>query len=214
VNLQFLARGLLVTLELSLIACVLGALLGAVVGIYRSQALGVWRWPATLYVDALRNTPMLVLVFFMRFGPPAAGIPMEPFIAAVVALTIYNSAFLAEIFRAGTQSVPRGQWDAAAASGLGRVRIYLQIILPQAVRNMLPALVGQLVVVVKSTALVSTINVMELTQSGTIIFVRYSNPLETFALLAMIYFVVNSALTQSGALLERRWRAAGIAPAE
>jgi len=176
--------------------------------------LGMWRWPATLYVDALRNTPMLVLLFFVRFGPPTVGIPMEPFVAALVALTIYNSAFLAEIFRAGTQSVPRGQWDAAVASGLRPIRVYLQIVLPQAIRNMLPALVGQLVVAVKSTALVSTINVLELTESGTIIFVRYSNPLQTFALLAVIYFLVNSALSQSGALMERRWRAAGIAPAE
>lgn len=214
VNVWFLARGLWTTLELAVIVNVLSFLLGALFGVYRASVSGLLRWPSTIFVDGIRNTPLLVLIFFMRFGPPTFGLRLDSFTAAVVAMTIYNSANLAEVVRAGIESVPLGQGQAAIASGLTPFQTYRWVILPQALRNMLPALVGQFIILVQGTSLVSAISVIELTGAGEILFNRYGNPLETFALIGFLYFLVDFSLANARAHLENRVGAAGVAPAD
>lgn len=214
VNLWFLAKALGTTLELALLVAVVSFPIAAVLGIYRATTTGVVRWPSTIFVDGIRNTPLLVLIFFMRFGPPTVGVRFDSFTAAAVAMIIYSSANLAEVFRAGIESVPRGQRQAAMAIGLTSVQAYVRIVLPQAFRNMLPALVGQFIILLQGTALVSAFSVIELTGAGEILFNRYGNPLETYAFIGLIYFTVDFALANGRALLERRYGAAGVAPAD
>ena len=214
VNLWFLTKALGTTLELALLVATASFPIAAVLGIYRASTSGVLRWPSTVLVDGIRNTPLLVLVFFMRFGPPTLGFRLDSFTAGAVGMTIYSSANLAEVFRAGIESVPRGQRQAAMAVGLNAFQTYTRIVLPQALRNMLPALVGQFIILVQGTSLISAFSVIELTGAGEILFNRYGNPLETYAFIGLVYFAVDFALANVRALLERRLGTTGVAPAD
>lgn len=213
--LGFLAEGLLTTIELAVLANIISFGVGLLVGTYRALTAGLWRWPATIYTDALRNVPVLVLLFFMRFAPPTVGLRMSSFVAALVALSLYNSAHLAEIVRAGIASVPTDQTQAALASGLGRTTILWSVIYPQAIANMLPAFVSQFVILVKATSLATAINVIELTRAGQILFARYGNPLEVFTVIALTYFAFNYTISTVIWKVYRRrlqWRSGSEAP--
>lgn len=192
------------TLELALAANVLSLLLAVVVGLYRAKVRGVWRWPATIYVDTLRNLPVLVVLFVMRFGPPVLGVSLDSFTAALIGLTLYNSAHLAEIVRAGIDNVPAHQTDAARATGMKPAAVLWWVVSPQALRIMLPALISQFVILLQATSLATAINVVELTRTGQILFSRYGNPLEVFTLIAVVYFLVNYALSQLATTLHSR----------
>ena len=201
-NLGFLAFGLSTTLKLAILSMLFSFGVGILVGTYRTWVHGIMDWPALAYVELFRNTPLLILIFFMRFGPPIIGVHLSSFVAGTIALTVYTGAYIAETVRAGIQSVPRGQWEAAMATGLSKLQSYRLIVLPQALRIMTPALLGQFVVLIKGTSLVSVIGVLELTRAGDILFVQYANPMETFALIGITYFVVNFALTSAVRRLE------------
>ena len=206
VNLHFLLIGLEVTVELAIIVSVASFCVALPLGIYRSAVRGAARWPSSIFVDIVRNTPVLVMLFLVRFGLPTLGIRVNSFTAAAIAMTIYNTAMLAEIVRAGIESIPRGQFDAAEGSGLASYQVYALVVLPQALRNMLPALVGQFIILLQGTALASAVSVLELTGAGEVLFTRLGNPLETFTLLAAIYFVLDYALGVLRMHLESRSR--------
>lgn len=194
-NLMFLARGLWITVLVTLVTGAISTIVGLALGTYRSLAKGWAAIPATLFIEAFRNLPVLVLVFFIRFGTSDFGFTFNAMSAAILGLSLYGSALCAETFRAGIESVPRGQLVAARTSGLGTLQAYRFVILPQAWHHALPAYTGQLIVLLQATTLVSAIGVMELTGAATVLFNRNANPLETFALLGVIYFVLDYFLS-------------------
>jgi glutamate transport system permease protein len=159
---QQLVDGYLTTLSAAGVASVLALLAGAVLAAGRLSEHLIFRAPATFWVELFRAIPLLILIFFAYYGPLQYGIKIQPFWPLVAGLAVYNSAVLAEIFRAGVEAVARGQSEAAYALGMRKTQVMTLILLPQAIRAMLPAIVSQLVVLLKDTALGFIITVPEL----------------------------------------------------
>ncbi len=199
--------GLLVTLSIGLLSIVLSTFLGAVLGVMRSSARRALWMPAMLYIQAFRNVPLLILVFWAYFFPPYLGIETSQFTSVLIALTLFTAAYIAEIVRGGIRSVTRGHIEAARALGMGPVQIQLWVVIPQAFFNMLPALAGRYVVSIKNTSLAFLIGLADLTEIGKQIGARLMTaPIEVYLTLLMIYFFVNRGLSSAMRLLERRPR--------
>ncbi len=199
--------GLLLTLEIGLLSIVLSTVLGAVVGAMRHSSLRILYVPAAVYIEILRNVPLLILVFWAYFVPPYFGIQTSKFLSVLVALTLFTSAYIAEIVRGGIRAIPPGTTDAARALGLSWMQSQLRIVLPIAFYNMIPALSGRYVVAIKNTSLAFLIGLSDLTEVGKQISnLLMTSPVEVYATLMLIYFVVNALLSQGMRLLEnRRW---------
>jgi polar amino acid transport system permease protein len=161
-----LLRGLWMTVQLCLAVILLGLIGGLLVALGNVSPRRWLRWPTIVYTDVFRALPPLVLLIFIYSGLPFAGIEVSPFTAVVVAFLLNNSSYYAEVYRAGLLSVARGQWEAAASTGLGRKDTLVHVILPQAVRNVLPDLLSNTVEVVKLTSLASVISLSELLYSA------------------------------------------------
>ena len=205
---RLLLRGLAATLRAALIAMALAMLVGAVLAIGR---LSRRSWIARLagaWVELFRGLPLLLLILFLFLGLPALGVTISVFWALVLGLTLYNSAVIGEIFRAGILSLPRGQTEAAYSIGLGRGQTLRLILIPQAVRRMLPALISQLVTLLKDTSLGFVIGYAELLRNGrgAVEFLggRYSIPIYTA--IAVVYIAVNASLSFTARWLDRRTR--------
>ena len=206
--LELLGRGLIATLRAAALAMVLAMAIGGLLAVAR---LSRRRWLATAaaaWVELFRGLPLLLLILFLFLGLPAAGITISTFWALVGGLTLYNSAVLGEIFRAGILSLPRGQTEAAYAIGLRRGQTLRMILIPQAVRRMLPALISQLVTLLKDTSLGFVIAYAELLRVGrnAVEFLggRYSIPVYTA--IAVVYIAVNASLSLLARWLDRRTR--------
>jgi glutamate transport system permease protein len=205
---RLLGRGLAATLRAALLAMALSSLVGALLAVGR---LSRRRWLAGLaggWVELFRGLPLLLMILFVFLGLPALGVTVSTFWALVAGLTLYNSAVLGEIFRAGVLSLPRGQTEAAYAIGLRQGQTLRIILLPQAIRRMLPALVSQLVTLLKDTSLGFVIGYTELLRNGRtgVEFLggKYSIPIYTA--IAVIYIVVNGSLSLLASWLDRRTR--------
>ena len=201
-------RGLGMTVVLSLISLVLGTLIGFGLGILRtggnrmiSAAIGTW-------VDLIRGTPFLVQIFLIFFILPEFGIELDAFAAGIIALTNLAACFICEIVAAGISSVPTGQVEAALASGLSRWQRMHQVVLPQAMRIVLPPLVGQYVLLIKDSSVVSAIGLTDLTRVGWLVVQRVPNGLLVFFLVGLGYFIVCYPLIMLARRLERRMGAA------
>ncbi|RWR29339.1 amino acid ABC transporter permease [Sinirhodobacter populi] len=157
-----LMKGLLVTLELCAVVIGLGLAGGLVLALALVSPRRWLSWPAVAVTDVLRAIPPLVLLIFVYSGLPFAGIELSPFAAVAVAFLLNNSAYFAEIYRAGLQSIPHGQYEAARATGLSGPQTLIHVILPQAVRNVLPDLLSNVIEVVKLTSLASVVSMAEL----------------------------------------------------
>jgi len=205
---RLLGRGLAATLRAALLAMALSMLVGALLAVGR---LSRRRWLAGLaggWVELFRGLPLLLMILFVFLGLPALGVTVSTFWALVAGLTLYNSAVLGEIFRAGILSLPRGQTEAAYAIGLRQGQTLRIILLPQAIRRMLPALVSQLVTLLKDTSLGFVIGYTELLRNGRtgVEFLggKYSIPIYTA--IAVIYIAVNGSLSLLASWLDRRTR--------
>ncbi|RUV23976.1 amino acid ABC transporter permease [Mesorhizobium sp. M7A.F.Ca.MR.245.00.0.0] len=201
-------RGLGMTVMLSLISLVLGTLLGFGLGILRtggnqliSGLIGAW-------VDLIRGTPFLVQIFLIFFILPEFGIELDAFTAGIIALTNLAACFICEIVVAGIRSVPTGQVEAALASGLSRLQRMRQVVLPQAMRIVLPPLVGQYVLLIKDSSVVSAIGLTDLTRVGWLVVQRVPNGLLVFFLVGVGYFIVCYPLIMLARRLEQRMGAA------
>ncbi|HKP25124.1 MAG TPA: amino acid ABC transporter permease [Dongiaceae bacterium] len=161
-------------------------------------------WFLKVYVEILQGTPLLLQLFLVFFGLPLLGIDVSPLLAAGVALTLYASAFLAEIWRGCVDAIGRGQWDAGAALGMTFVQRMRLIILPQALKIAVPPTVGFLVQLVKSTALASIVGFNELTKAGQIVTNATFQPVVVYGLVALIYFCLCFPLTYCARMLERK----------
>ncbi|HEX7386820.1 MAG TPA: amino acid ABC transporter permease [Castellaniella sp.] len=200
----YLLKGLGWTLVLSALSFVLGSLAGFAVMLARVSSFALVRAVVALYIQAIQGIPLLVLLFVVYFGVGIFGINVPPLLAAGVALMVYVSAFLGEIWRGSVQSVEKTQWEAAECLGLSRWQSLLLVVIPQAVRLSLPATVGFLVQVIKSTSLASVVGFVELTRAGQIINNSLFQPFLVFALVGGFYFLLCYPLSRWSRSMERK----------
>ncbi len=206
-NTDALITGAIGTLRLFAICLVLGLGLGLAVGLGRYARRRWLYWPATVFVEFFRNTPVLVQMLWFYFAFPML-VPFEisPLAAAALGISLNTAAFSAEIYRGGIQSIERGQWDGARALGMSWGQAMRRIILPQALKRMMPALTNRAIEVFKMTTLASAVAYVELLQQGKLIASLNFNPIEAYTTIAVIFFVVLWPLVQFTYALERRLR--------
>ncbi|MBS0520418.1 MAG: amino acid ABC transporter permease [Proteobacteria bacterium] len=204
-NSDALLVGLVGTLRLFAICLVLGLGLGLVVGLGRYARSRWFYLPATAFVEFFRNTPVLVQILWFYFALPIL-VPFEisPLAAASLGISLNSAAFSAEIFRGGIQSIERGQWDAARALGMRWGQAMRRIILPQAIKRMLPALTNRAIEIFKMSTLGSAVAYVELLQQGKLIASLNFNPIEAYTTVAVIFFVLLWPLLQFTYWMERR----------
>ncbi|MBX6385497.1 MAG: amino acid ABC transporter permease [Microbispora sp.] len=204
---ELILPGLRNTLAAAVVAAVLALLFGAVFGIARLSDHRWVRVPAAVVVEAFRAIPLLMLIFFAQYGGSLAGLVVTEFAAVVFGLTLYNGSVLAEIVRAGILAVPRGQAEAGYAIGLRKNQVMRMILLPQAVTAMMPAIVSQLVVLLKDTALGFVVAYADLLNAGArVVPANYANLIPSVIVIAAIYIAINLALGYLATWLERRSR--------
>jgi polar amino acid transport system permease protein len=192
------------TLLISVVSLCFAFLIGVVVcamGFARSPLL---RGLATAHVHFFRGIPLLVQLLMLFYLLPAAGINLSSLTAALIAVSFCSSAYMAEILRGGFMGIPPGQLEAARMLGLGGLQTLVRIQMPQAMRLTLPALVSEVILVIKASSLVSVVGVAELTRTGQNIAANNYRPLETYFLVGVVYFALNSILARLGHLGERR----------
>ncbi|WP_129705794.1 amino acid ABC transporter permease [Priestia megaterium] len=195
-HLSFLMEGFWVTLKVAFISIVLSFLIGSIVGIFRYARIPVLSHALAFIVEIIRNLPLLLIIFFTYFALPEIGIDMEITSAAIVALTVFESAMISEIIRSGLKSVEKGQIEAARSSGLNYYQTLRFIVLPQALRRMVPPLVSQFISLLKDTSLAVVIALPDLLHNAQIIYgQKQSYVVPMFLIIAMMYFIVNYALS-------------------
>lgn len=193
-NLWFLAQGLGVTILISAASLALSFVFGTFLGVLRHSDSPAASKAAGLYVEVVRNIPNLLFILGVRFLTP-----LPPLAAAIVAFTIFTTAAVAEIVRGGLNSIPKGQWEAARSQGFSALGILVHVVLPQALRNMVPPLVSQAITVIKDTSFVWVVGIEELTGKGMILMGMYATLPQVFALftlLAATYFALNFGLSR------------------
>jgi polar amino acid transport system permease protein len=207
---DLLARGIRLTAALWAIAFATALVAGLFLGIARGSRRAWLNWPATAYIEVFRNTPVLIqLVWFYYAFPVLTGIQVSPFVAASLGLCLNTSAYCAEIYRGGLQSITAGQWEAGRALGMGYWTLMRRIILPQAIRRMVPAFTNRAVELAKMTSIASVITVHELMHEARTLATQSFLPLETFTVVAVIYFVLIYPGTVAALFVERRLAAKG-----
>ena len=205
INIRFLIDGLRVTVEVSILSILFSSILGGIAVILRFSSIPVFSKVLGVVIDVIRNLPLLLIIFFTYFALPQIGIRFNIFWSAVVALTIFESAMLSEIFRAGLNSVPKGQMEAGLSTGLSYVEVLRSIVVPQAFKAMLPAIVSQLISLIKDTSLAVIISLPELTHHARIIYGQNTNyVLPMFLAMTVLYFLVCYALSLLSGFLEKR----------
>jgi polar amino acid transport system permease protein len=189
-SLPILLQGLLTTLILSVAAIVGGTLVGLLAAVLRT--FGPWGTPrfARLYTELFRGTPVLITLMFIYFGVSYFGYAIDVFAAGAIGLSVYQGAYIAEIFRSGIESVQRGQWEVSQILGLSKTQAFFSVILPQTGKIVLPPLIGQYLSLIKDTSIVSMIGMSELMHQGQAIVDRIGKPVEIYGLVAVLYFVV------------------------
>ncbi len=197
-------KGLVMTSEIAFISLLTCTFFGLILGIFRSGRNIILKRIVGVYVAFVRGTPFVVQIFIVFFIFPEWGIQLEAFPAALLAMTIMGSGFICEIIAGGIDSIPSGQWEAAASSGLNTVQQLRFVIVPQAMKTILPPMVGQFVLLIKDTSVVSVIGVMELTRVGWITVVRIPEGLMVFSLVGILYFSISYPLIILSNYLEQR----------
>ena len=198
-------EGLGVTIAYTIGTILLGLVVGLAAGLMRLSRHPFVTAPVLAYIEIFRCTPLLVQIIWFYYALPVLlGIDIPAPIAAGLVLSLYTGAFYAEIVRGGVESIERGQWDAARAIGMRRGQVLRHVILPQAVKRMIPPFVNQSITQLKNTSLVSTIAVADLLYQGTIITAATYRPLEVYTMVAALYFAVLFPLTLMAQQVERR----------
>ena len=203
-NFDAILQGVLITILLALLAEVIGLVLGLVLALLKIARSRVLSWPAQVYIDVFRGTPLLVQITIIYFTTASVGLRFESlFFAGLVALSLNSAAYVAEIFRAGIQSIDKGQMEAGRASGLSYSQTMRYIIVPQAVRRTIPPLTNEFVTLVKDTSLVSVIGLAELLRAARVLQAETFNGTPLIAA-ALIYLAICLPLIYLANGLERR----------
>jgi len=186
-----LLQGALLTIAVSLLSFGLALVLGLATGLARISRLTVLRVVAACYIQFIRGTPLLLQLFFIYYVLPYVGIVLTPFVSGATGLTLNYAAYMAEVFRSGIQAIPKGQWEAGASVGMSRRLMLRRIILPQAVRIIVPSLGNFFVSIFKDSALVSVITMRDLMFSGQLLASATYKHFEIFTMVAVIYFMIS-----------------------
>lgn len=206
----FVLRGLLATFQLTAVCLTAGVVLGLAFASARLSRLAALRLLGTAYVEFFRNIPVLVQIFWCYFALPIlAGIQPNAFTAACLGISLYAGAYLTEIFRSGIQSIERGQWDGARAIGFGHLRIMALVVLPLAFRRILPAFTNQVLEIVKTTTVASTIAYGEVLYAAKLLSEQEFRPIEAYTLVGAFFITLLMLVSLASGLLERRLRLHG-----
>ncbi len=200
----FLLDGFALAVRMAVISMLLSLLVGITMAVGRLARPRVIRWLATAYIETFRAMPLLLLIFFVFFGSARTPLKIGPVTSVVIALTLYNSAVVAEIVRAGILSIASGIMEAARALGLSYLQSMRYVALPIAVRRMAPGVVSQLITLFKDTSLASVLSILELSRSARVIYdtPTYGNPVEVLTIVAAMYFIPSYGLSLIAQRLE------------
>lgn len=205
-NIPALLKGAILTVELSLLAIMIGFSMGVLIGIVRLAKFVLLRYPAIAYINFFRGTPLLVQLFLIYYGLPQLGLKLGPFAAALSGMALNDAGYVAEITRGAIQSIDKGQWEAARATGLSPFQTMFHVIFPQALKRMIPPLGNEFVMLIKASSLVSTIAMVELTRTAQLIASATFRPMELLVCAALIYLALNLILTYFLSRVEARLR--------
>jgi glutamate transport system permease protein len=208
----FLGGGVLVTLQVAATAVLFSLVSGTLMALGRLSKVPFIHYPAVAYIDVIRGIPVFLIIIFTFFGLGRLKIETTVAWSVTVALTIYATALIAEIVRAGIQAVPRGQVEAALGLGLSRVQTLRHVVFPQAFRMMVPALAGQYIMLIKSTAIGAVIGLDEVLRRSIILYNGYQNPMQSLFVAACIYFALLYTLSILSIRLELPDRAVSAPP--
>ncbi len=186
-----LLQGALLTITVSLVSFCLAMVCGLATGIARMSRIWPLRVVAAVYIQFIRGTPLLLQLFFIYYVLPYGGIVLTPFVSGVLGLTMNYTAYMAEVFRSGIQAIPKGQWEAGASVGMSRRLMLRRIILPQAIRIIVPSIGNFFVSIFKDSALVSVITMRDLMFSGQLLASATYKHFEIFTMVAVIYFLIS-----------------------
>ena len=201
---SLLGEALVNTLTAAALAMAFSLLIGTGLAVLRITSAPWYRWAVVGFVELFRGLPVVIAIFFAARVLPELGVDLPILWFLVIGLTAYNSVIIAEIIRAGVAALPRGQSEAAASLGLTRGQSLRLVVLPQAFRTMLPALISQLVVVLKDTSLGFIISYQELVRTAQVVIQNLFNPIQTYFVVAVIFIVINYALSKLAEYVERR----------
>ncbi len=186
-----LLKGAWLTIVVSMLAFALAMVVGLLFAIARMSRFAPLRIAAAIYIQVIRGTPLLLQLFFIYYVLPYNGIVLSPFVSAIIGLTANYAAYMAEIFRSGIQAIPKGQWEAGAATGMSRRLLMRRIILPQALRIIIPSIGNSFVSIFKDSALVSVITMRDLMFSGQLLASATFKHFEIYAMVAAIYLAIS-----------------------
>ena len=200
-----LLQGLWMTIELTLVSLLIAAVLGLLFGLLSVSRTTFLRGISRVYIDIIRGTPLIVQVFFIYFGIPSAlNMRLDAFIAGVIALSLNAGAYTAEIVRGGIQSIDKGQMEAARSLGLPYTMAMRRVVLPQAIKTKIPAIVNQCIITLKDSSLVSVIGLAELTQTGRLIIANNFESLKMWIIIGVMYFIPIMILSKVSSHIERK----------
>lgn len=210
INVKFMISGMGATISISLIAAAISIILGLIVALPGQSTKRGWRIVNRVYVELVRSIPLLPMLFWVFYGLPLVfkamglNIPIDPFWGAIITLAVSDSAFTAEIYRSGIQSIAKGQREAAQTIGLSYMQTMRYVIMPQAIRRILPPLANQFIYIVKMSAFASVIGMQELTRRANELVVTEYRPLELYSLLIVEYLILVLIISTGVRWLERR----------
>ncbi len=203
-SLPALLRGVLVTLQIAASSCLIGFSLGTFFGLIQSSSSSIGKSFVTLYVSLIRGTPMLVQIMFIVFGLPQFGVNIPTIWAVIVAIGLNSAAYISQVIRSGIASVSKGQIEAAKVLGLTQKQIIRFIVLPQAIRVVLPALGNEFITLTKDSSLASIVGVTELAKEGSIIMGRTFDPISIYCAITALYLILTTTLSYGMSVLEQR----------
>ena len=204
---SYFITGLKSTLGLSIISVLIGIVIGSLLALMKLSKHKPLKWIAAVYIEVVRGTPMITQLFIVYFGSYVLfGLDMNPFIAGIIAVSLNSGAYVAEIIRSGIQSIDKGQMEAGRSLGMTQSMTMKEIIMPQAVKNILPALCNEFITVIKGTSIVSVIGVTDLMYNVNIVRGISFRPLEPLLIAAVIYFILTFGLSKAVNILEGKMK--------